>query len=427
MKKEQELAEKRKNDPPLELSIDHPVRKLISRFRKISDTKSMQSNTDPEKGHNSSDGPDKPRSFARLINVSENSTPVIKPKLGGGSSKWGKMMNGSGPPQDVITENKQNNLNHDKEEKISAAPKATVKPLSKWNRMMGKTPETISEAPEEENKINNLKRDDPHDLGLTRGSTKMDHTNEEVNENQVVIRDISVGSMSVAEKHVLTSLYDIRLEIREEMDGLHQKMNRIDEQISEMLRLFSPSSTPCSSHSSQTSTYPTSKITSPRNTTSNSVDPSPKSSVESSPKRRVADVTFSSKTSISSDGSKEVSHSKDCTTQSHSPRSSAGSRVATPIGHVTPVSEASVQSNVLSMVDDVLKMNMKSKLSSDGRPNKMSLRYSSNSHEKRPVSPKVSLESDKSDDKSANDTKDNKAKTKDDENAHVKDRDLDIL
>ncbi|CAL1530410.1 unnamed protein product, partial [Lymnaea stagnalis] len=34
VKKERELAEKRKNDPPLDLANDHPVRKLISRFRK---------------------------------------------------------------------------------------------------------------------------------------------------------------------------------------------------------------------------------------------------------------------------------------------------------------------------------------------------------------------------------------------------------
>ena len=40
VRRERELAERRKNDPPLsELSSDHPVRKLISRFRKISDVK----------------------------------------------------------------------------------------------------------------------------------------------------------------------------------------------------------------------------------------------------------------------------------------------------------------------------------------------------------------------------------------------------
>ena len=39
VKREKELAEKRKNDPPLDLSQDHPVRKLISRFRKFSENK----------------------------------------------------------------------------------------------------------------------------------------------------------------------------------------------------------------------------------------------------------------------------------------------------------------------------------------------------------------------------------------------------
>ena len=34
--REKELAERDRNDPPVELSTDHPVRKLISRFRKMS-------------------------------------------------------------------------------------------------------------------------------------------------------------------------------------------------------------------------------------------------------------------------------------------------------------------------------------------------------------------------------------------------------
>jgi len=37
VQREKELSEKRKNDPPLELPSDHPLRKLISRFRKKSD------------------------------------------------------------------------------------------------------------------------------------------------------------------------------------------------------------------------------------------------------------------------------------------------------------------------------------------------------------------------------------------------------
>ena len=50
VKREKELAEKRKNDPPMELSSDHPVRKLISRFRKISHDNKNNISVDAEKG-----------------------------------------------------------------------------------------------------------------------------------------------------------------------------------------------------------------------------------------------------------------------------------------------------------------------------------------------------------------------------------------
>lgn len=43
--REKELAEKNKNEPPIEFSDDHPVRKLISRFRKLSYTTTTSSAT----------------------------------------------------------------------------------------------------------------------------------------------------------------------------------------------------------------------------------------------------------------------------------------------------------------------------------------------------------------------------------------------
>lgn len=253
VKKEKELAEKRKNDPPLELSSDHPVRKLISRFRKISDAKAMQTNTDPEKGSKSDmnggerGGTEKSRSFARLINVSENSAP----KTGGGSSKWGKMMNGSGPPDG---EGKQNKPNNESKEDLRNGDlqKPQSKPGSKWGKMVGKNSEPTKEHEKEETQ-NNLRKTESVDSGIIRSNVKLDHINEETIEQSLVVRhetnnNQSVSAMSLAERHMLTSLHDIKLEMKEDMDILHQKMNRIDEQIAEILRMFSPSTSSCSSH-----------------------------------------------------------------------------------------------------------------------------------------------------------------------------------
>ncbi|XP_061194999.1 potassium voltage-gated channel subfamily H member 1-like [Saccostrea echinata] len=303
VKKEKELAEKRKNDPPLELSSDHPVRKLISRFRKISDAKAMQTNTDPEKGSKADmnggerGGPEKSRSFARLINVTENSAP----KTGGGSSKWGKMVNGTGPSDGEGKQNKPNN--EIKEEVKNGEPhKQQLKPAPKWGKMMGRNMEQSKDNEKEETQ-NNLRKSESMDSGIIRSNVKLDLINEETVEhtvlmrnetnNNITSRDTSLSAMSVAERHMLTSIHDIKLEMKEDMDILHQKMNRIDEQISEILRMFSPSSSPCSSN--EDSTYPHSKDNSGGNTENNtSADPATESSGEESPKPTmlICDVDF---------------------------------------------------------------------------------------------------------------------------------------
>lgn len=192
-------------------------------------------------------GKEKSRSFARLINVSENSAP----KTGGGSSKWGKMMNGSGPPDG---EGKQNKPNNESKEDLRNGDlqKPQSKPGSKWGKMAGKNSEPAKEHEKEETQ-NNLRKNESMDSGIIRSNVKLDHINEETVEQSLVVRhetnnNQSVSAMSLAERHMLTSLHDIKLEMKEDMDILHQKMNRIDEQIAEILRMFSPSTSSCSSH-----------------------------------------------------------------------------------------------------------------------------------------------------------------------------------
>lgn len=395
VKKEKELAEKRKNDPPLDLANDHPVRKLISRFRKISDTKhdvKVTNMNDAERGTPTGSGGDisstidRPTSgTTRVITVSENpnNNTTSGPRLGGGSSKWGKLFGGpsstsaSAATTSVAALNTASGTNDQNEHNVgnksgcskskedSALDKAIPlndlspkietrsgesskivgKPMSsKWGRFMPKPQEPIEESPEEEMR-SNLKKTDSTDSGILKSNTKLDqmglghdifgegilhhHTHHHQNNNgnngnsnnsqshqhshplhtafninainnltketvsnsshstnassgeTSFVPPVLNGGLSAAEQHMLTSLYDIRLEIKEELDSLRQKMNRIDEHISEVLRFFSPLSTPCSS----VSTYPSSKFNSPHNiTSSNSADQSPKNSLSSSPR-----------------------------------------------------------------------------------------------------------------------------------------------
>ena len=302
LKRERELAEKRKNDPPLELASDHPVRRLISRFRKISDNKLAVPNTDPEGGtiHVANNITPPGGGTTKIVNVSESGQST-------GAQKWKKFMAGGGAngaattpadgPSDTITEvNKNNHVttvalnttanNVVKPANNSAAPRP-AKPASRWGKLLGK-PDTIEEKPVEEEKelvkakIANPAKTNIPVVDVTGSMTKSA-------EGPVTQRDITCSvtgssNLSIAnEQQLIASLYDIKLEIKDEIEILNQKMNKIDEQISEILKMFSPSSSPYCTHS--TCSQSTSMNGSSTSTASNSIVTSPKTSQHSSPQR----------------------------------------------------------------------------------------------------------------------------------------------
>ena len=85
----------------------------------------------------------------------------------------------------------------------------------------------------------------------------------ETSESPLTQRDIEctiAGSATPVsiDQAVLASLLDIKHELKEEIDTLHHKMSRIDSQISEILRYFSPTASPYTSNSSSccSSTHP---------------------------------------------------------------------------------------------------------------------------------------------------------------------------
>ncbi|KAL5008520.1 hypothetical protein ScPMuIL_014101 [Solemya velum] len=281
VKKELELAEKKKNDPPLELPNDHPVRRLISRFRKISDAKSTTSAQDIERG-SSLDHPDRPRSSTKLINVSESSTTLSNSRTGGGASKWSKLFNTGNKSQVSVESNNDNNnknkLNNEPTErngiKAGEAPKAAVKPLSKWGRMLAKQQETIEEAPEDETK-SNLKKSDSTDSGILKSNMKLDQISSEVSNESTDEQQTSKEQTTVSnEQQLVISMSSLKAEVKDEMEIMNNKLNRIERQISQLVKMLTSSLPPSQSSSSVNSKYNSPVST----TTTNSAEHSHKTS-----------------------------------------------------------------------------------------------------------------------------------------------------
>ncbi|ELU12909.1 hypothetical protein CAPTEDRAFT_198709 [Capitella teleta] len=237
VKRERELAEKRKNEPPLELASDHPVRKLISRFRKMSDNKPFHPG-DPEKGNS-----------ARVINVSENNTNAAA------ATKWGKFLAGAASANaapSAASSPAQQPKDPPPPAPPSLQPQSKPKPASKWGKFLQTKQDPIHESTEEEehNGRNSSPALDAMKLSNMRKS-RSDATTPRRDINLSLSPSSATASgntaLSPAEHHLITSLYDIKLEIKEEIESLHQKMTRIDLQIGDILRLFTPQSTPCCS------------------------------------------------------------------------------------------------------------------------------------------------------------------------------------
>ena len=230
---------------------------------------------------------------ARLINVSENGANQNNTKAAA-ATKWGKFLAGAtSTPSTTAPSGGNAPPNNQTTKNVTPVVKTAAKPVSKWGKLLsGKPQETIPEEDDSAKKKSNLRKPDPSDNSILRSDNKLDPTEEP----PLTQRDISlaVGGgtgpvLSPAEQQVIASLYDIKLDIKEEIETLNQKMTKIDDQIGDILKLFSPHSSPYSSHtpSSMSSRLHSSMESNSCNssTGSNSMVTSPKGSVPSSPHR----------------------------------------------------------------------------------------------------------------------------------------------
>jgi hypothetical protein len=238
--------------------------------------------------------------------------------------------------------------------------------MSQWGKILGNAQsDTIKEESVEvetkvDNNLNNAIKT-PH-LGVS-DSQDAPLTARDVNvaltSSTTVPLNVNTNSaLSPAEQQLIASLYDIRLEIKEEICSLNEKMNKIDHQISEILSLFTPHCSPCSSHSASCAAHSYSSST--NNSCNSSVTShhshntvnTPPGSVPSSPNRSRKKQTpptpgKSSSSSSLAKSSAQIQQSSDTKTTSSSSQkcSSDDSRAGDNSRTNTPTSRGSNSSS----------------------------------------------------------------------------------
>ncbi|GFY79724.1 potassium voltage-gated channel protein eag [Trichonephila inaurata madagascariensis] len=180
VKREKELAERRKNEPLQELSQDHLVRKIFSKFRRNG---SCENRTDVEKG--SSAEPTENRVNLRLAQVND-STGIKCP------TKWTVTKDPGDDKENAPSENVPQVVKKD-------VQKTGNRSLSKWSRVLAKEPTIEEEC-------------SPH------------------------LEEDSSGEY----QKILANLVDLRVDLKLEMQRLNTKICRVDDQIGQLIRLVKP-------------------------------------------------------------------------------------------------------------------------------------------------------------------------------------------
>lgn len=191
VKREKELAERRKNEPLQELSQDHLVRKIFSKFKRNGSHESRVSgggseSRDVEKGPNiEKKGPTIEKTENRASPQSAQTAETSGPKS---TTKWTVTQDPADDKENAPADNVQKDVQ-----------KTGTRSYSKWSRVLTKEPTIEEESPPK-----------------------------------------AEEDVSADYQKILANLVDLRVDLKLEMQRLNSKICRVDEQIGHLLRLVRP-------------------------------------------------------------------------------------------------------------------------------------------------------------------------------------------
>ncbi|KAF8564839.1 hypothetical protein P879_05241 [Paragonimus westermani] len=238
VKHEYELAEHRKNDNPLSgLRADHPVRRMIHRFRMIGAHAQQASNGSPGAGGNDIDLQRRPSApaetrdqtnedrvhFPRKQSQGEplsnaGGTVASATKLDGITSKWGKRM---GLPRTATPEIDVGTLNMEPEQQETTQPQKT--PSRRGNLLK---PTTIKEEPEKDSSK------PVHSIG----SRKCEANDGDDKTKQVVSPvERRIKNLESSNEAILSCLVKMQSDLTHEMNELMKRMDNMDVRIGDLL------------------------------------------------------------------------------------------------------------------------------------------------------------------------------------------------
>lgn len=220
VRREKELAERRKNEPQLDQTQDHLVRKIFSRFRR------ERHNTDVEKADNK-DNKDGESSHSRKLSSSdENNTSRTRP------SKWGRLLGSSS-----LDSSNETGMNDTFKRSLSArdsrpsSSAGTNKVFPKLAKL-GSTGATIEEVSDTENA-----KEPSHVQNLSADSKQLSLRRLESYDGGLI-------SQPNNDREILAAVLEVKVDLKLEVQRVNQRLAKIEDMLQTLMNRVSVSSAP---------------------------------------------------------------------------------------------------------------------------------------------------------------------------------------
>ncbi|XP_068582784.1 potassium voltage-gated channel subfamily H member 1b [Cebidichthys violaceus] len=248
VKREEEEMLKRKNEAPLNLPPDHPVRRLFQRFRqqreaRLATEQVIQSAADVEKGVVPLEPPRGPKILAStsIVMVTENpATPTTSTTAtSSSSSKTSSRVMLHAP----ATQN--GNLIGCKSAESAKAKgwgrfKESVVKAESWSSVSkAESMETLPDRTKSQDEMS-LKKTDSCDSGITKSDLRLDNVDDARTplEQSPIQSDEKTVFCPIPEQSMQASFLELKQELRGDIRSLNGRMAALESQLAEMLRLL---------------------------------------------------------------------------------------------------------------------------------------------------------------------------------------------
>ncbi|NXI77698.1 KCNH1 protein, partial [Rhipidura dahli] len=243
VKREEEERMKRKNEAPLILPPDHPVRRLFQRFRQQKEARlAAERGRDPdeldvEKG-NAVGEQSSARAVvkASVVTVRESpATPVsFQPASTSGASDQAKLQ---APPSDHAACKAAGDYPR---RKGWAKFKEACGKGEDWNKVSkAESMETLPERTKASGEAT-LKKTDSCDSGITKSDLRLDNAGEtrSPQDHSPVLTEVKHSFYPIPEQTLQATMLEVKHELKEDIKALNTKMTNIENQLAEILRIL---------------------------------------------------------------------------------------------------------------------------------------------------------------------------------------------